>query len=126
MPINLEPNERDAIFAQISADFTLFGDLERAMAEGDEEACYRLARKLSDGLRLLVDGGLGWKRRSIDPTVLTLPDADLRRIMSRTRSEAVSANEALRPDREESQEQWDEMVTVIVACDSVMEQTHHD
>lgn len=54
MAITLKPEERDAIFTQVSADFTLFGDLERAI----EEECYRLGRILSDGLRLLLDGVL--------------------------------------------------------------------
>jgi hypothetical protein len=63
MVVGLQPQERAALFSQISANFTLVGDLELAMHKGDEEARCRLGRKISDGLRLMIDGGLGWKER---------------------------------------------------------------
>lgn len=124
MPIVLQPKERDALHAQLLAEFTLFVDLERAIHEGDEEACFKLGRKLSDGLRLLVDGGLGWQRRTVDPTVLTIPDSELRRIGRRIQVEAMAAYEAMRPDREESRAQWDEIASVRAACDSLLDQAH--
>src|SRR3954451_20657209 len=58
MAVKLRPQERDALYAQISANFTLFSDLELDMHQGNEEACYRLRRKISDGLRLIIDGYL--------------------------------------------------------------------
>lgn len=124
MPVVLDPKERDALHAQVLAEFTLFSDLEKAIHEGDEEACYKLGHKLSDGLRLLVDGGLGWQRRTVDPTVLTVPDSELRRIVMRMQVEAMAAYELMRPDREESRAQWDEIASVRAACDSVLDQVH--
>jgi hypothetical protein len=55
MPITLKPKERDAMFAQITADFTAFGDLEQAISRGDEEQCYLLGRKLGDGLPVAIE-----------------------------------------------------------------------
>jgi hypothetical protein len=94
------------MFAQITADFTAFGDLEQAIRAGAEEQCYLLGRKLSDGLRLLVDGGLGWRERTADPTVLTLSDGELLRIMGRMQDRAARLYESMRPDRESSQAEW--------------------
>jgi hypothetical protein len=122
MSITLQPKERDAMFAQITADFTAFGDLEQAISEGDEEQCYLLGRKLSDGLRLLVDGGLGWRERTADPSVLTLPDGELLRIMGRMQDRAARLYEAMRPDRESSQAQWGDLGTIRDACGTVMEE----
>ena len=122
MPVTLQPNERDAMFAQISADFTAFGDLEQAIRMGDEEQCYLLGRKLSDGLRLLVDGGLGWRERTADPTVLTLPDGELLWIMGRMQDRATTLYESMRPDRESSQAEWGDIETVRDACGTVMDE----
>lgn len=106
----------------ITADFTAFSDLERAIGEGHEEECYLLGRKLSDGLRLLVDGGLGWRERTADVTVLTLPDEELLQIMGRLKDRAVTLYESMRPDRESSQAEWEEIGTIRDACGTVMEQ----
>jgi hypothetical protein len=42
MTISLEPEQRDALFSQLMVDLGLFGDLQAAMRERDEEECYRL------------------------------------------------------------------------------------
>jgi hypothetical protein len=123
MPVTLQPEERDALWGQITANFTLFGDLDLAMHEGDEEACYKLGRKIADGLRLIIDGGLGWQQRTAAPTVLTLPDTELRGIMARMKEQAVTHYESRRPDAEESQAEMDEIATVRTAADSVFDQT---
>lgn len=122
MAIKLEAKQRDAIFTQITADFTLFGDLEKAVEEGDEEQCYVLGRLLSDGLRLLVDGGLGWRDRTAEPIVLTIPDEELLGIMARLRERMVTLYEPMRPDKEESQAEWDEIATIRESCSEVMKQ----
>jgi len=122
MAITLEPKERDAIFTQISADFTLFGDLERAIEEGNEEECYKLGRILSDGLRLLLDGGVGWRSKTAEDTVLTIPDQELRGIMSRLQDRMVMLDESMRPDREGSQAVWDEIATVRDSAGEVLKQ----
>jgi hypothetical protein len=123
MAVTLQPNERDALISQISADLTLFGDLELAMKQGDEEACYRLGRKICDGLRLIIDGGLGWQKRTVDPTVLTLPDMELRRILGRMREQAGALLESKRPDHEEAMAEMDEIATVRTAAETVFDQT---
>lgn len=117
MPVTLKPNERDALFAQISADFGMLGDFEMAIERGSAEDCYRIGRRLLDGLRLLVDGGLGWKRRTVEATVLTLPDEEIRRIMNRMRMEALAGMDYSRTDREATQEEWALFPAIKDACD---------
>ena len=124
MAVSLEPAERDALHARILAAFTLFGDLDTAISEGNEEACYKLARKISDGLRLLLDGGLGWQQRTVGPTVLTIPDSELRQIVGRMKIEAMAVCEARRPEHEESRAEWEEIEMVRDACKTVLEQTY--
>jgi hypothetical protein len=123
MPVTLQPKERDALWAQINSNFTLFGDLELAMSRGEEETCYRLGRKISDGLRLILDGGLGWQEQSAMPTVLTLPDTELRGLMHRMQEQAVTHFEARRPDAEQAEEEMREIAGVREAADSVFDQT---
>ncbi len=125
MPVTLEPKERDALWAQITANLTVFGDFERAMHEGDEETCYRLGRTIADGLRLILDGGLGWQARTAEVTVLTLPDLELREVMARMKAQAVTHYESRRPDAEEAEAAMEEIATVRDAADSVWEQTRH-
>jgi uncharacterized protein YprB with RNaseH-like and TPR domain len=124
MPVTLKPEERDALFEQISADFGMLGDFEMAIEKGNEEECYRIGRRLLDGLRLLVDGGLGWRRRTVEPTILTLPDEEIRRIMNRMRMEALAGMDYTRTDREETQEEWALFPAIKDACDSALGQTH--
>jgi hypothetical protein len=92
------------------------------LRRGDQEACYRLGRRLSDGLRLIVDGGLGWQKRTADPTVLTMPEDELLPIISRMKSEATAAYEALRADHEASAAPWREIAVVRDACGSLLDQ----
>ena len=40
------------------------------VAEGDLGQCYKPGRKIADGFRLLVDGGLGWEQRTAEATTL--------------------------------------------------------
>jgi hypothetical protein len=123
MAVTLQTKERDALWAQIIANFTLFGDLEQAMGRGEEETCYRLGRKIADGLRLILDGGLGWQERSAMPTVLTLPDTELRGLMARMEEQAVTHLESRRPDAEQAQGEMEEIAEVRKAAESVFDQT---
>jgi hypothetical protein len=125
MAIKLKPDQRDAFFTQITADFTLFGDLEKAIEEGDEEQCYLLGRILSDGLRLLLDGGLGWRSRTAESTVLTIPDEELLGIMGRLQDRMVTLYEATGSERESAQAAWDEIATIRDSCGEVMEQARN-
>ena len=125
MPVTLQPKERDALWVQITSNLTLFGDFDRAMHEGDEERCYRLGRTIADSLRLILDGGLGWQARTAEPTILTLPDLELRGVMARMKEQAVLHYESRRPDAEEAQAVVEEIAAVRDAADSVWEQTRH-
>lgn len=123
MPVTLQPDERDALWQQISSNFTLLSDLELAMDKGDEESCYKIGRKIADGLRLIIDGGLGWQPRSATPTVLTLPDLELRQIMGRMKEQAVTLYESKRPEAEASQAEMDEIAAVRAAAATVFDHT---
>jgi|SRR5215218_4805099 len=123
MSVTLSPKHRDALWAHINANLTLLGDLELAMSLGEEETCNKLGRKILDGLRLILDGGLGWKERSAVPTVLTLPDMELRPRMSRMEEQAVTYFEARRPDAEQAEEEMKEIAGVRGAAEAVFDQT---
>jgi len=120
MPVTLEPEKRDALFDQITADLGVLGDLERAIEEGNEEGCYSAGRRVLDGLRLIIDGGLGWSTRTVEPTALTLPDHEIRRIMSRMRMEAMAGMQAM---RDEAEGERDLYPAIKQACESALDQT---
>jgi hypothetical protein len=123
MAVTLQPDERDALWDQATANLAAAGDLEAALHAGDEEACYRMGRKIADGLRLIVEGGLGWQSRSAAPTVLKLPDLELREIMVRMRDQAVTLQESRRPDAEEAEAELKGIAAVCTAAESVLDQT---
>jgi len=60
------------------------------MSKVAHESCYQWGRKISDGLRLIMDGGLGWQQRTVGPTVLTSPTVELLRIFSRLGERAAA------------------------------------
>jgi len=123
MTVTLQPKERDAVFTQLSAEFTGFGDLESALSQANYEACYQLGRKFSDSLRLIIDGGLGWQQRTADPTVLTLPDKELRQIFERLGTRISKLDAAKQPEAEAMQGEMDEIASIVAAAESVFEQT---
>jgi hypothetical protein len=122
MAISLEPEQRDTLFSQVSVDLGLIDDLQAAMSRGDEEECYRLGRRVSEALRLVVEGGVGWKERTAEATVLKLPDAEIRRTVTRMHQDARAGIEYKRPDHEESQAEWDELMATKAACQAVLDQ----
>jgi hypothetical protein len=123
MAVTLQPEQRDALWAQITADFTLLDDLERfALKEGDEEACYRLGRRLSDGLRLILDGGLGWAPKTTEPTVIKMPDPELKGLIGRMRERAIDLYETQIPEAEESEREFAPVKNLRDACESVLGQ----
>ena len=122
MPVTLEPEERDAFFTQVSVDLGLMGDLESAIGKGDEEECYRLGRRVSEALRLVVEGGLGWRERTAETTVLNLPDEEVRRTVTRMERDVKAGIEYNRPGHEESQAEWDELLATKAACQAVLGQ----
>ena len=122
MPVPLEPEERDAFFSQVSVDLGLMGDLESAIDKGDEEECYRLGRRVSEALRLVVEGGLGWRERTAEATVLNLPDEELVRTVTRMERDVGAGIEYKRPEHEESQAEWDGLLATKAACQAVLDQ----
>jgi hypothetical protein len=122
MPITLKPEQRDALFSQISADLDAIGDLQMAISEGHEEECYRLGRRVSDALRLVVEGGLGWRERTAEPTVLKLPDGEIRRTVGRLQQHVKAGIEYKRPGHEESQAEWDSLIATDGAGQAVLDQ----
>lgn len=122
MAARLTPQERDALFARVLLDLSEFEDLQRAIASGDLEHAYKLGRRIGDGLRLLLDGGLGFARRTAEPITLRLPHDELRHISSRMKGETEAHYESLRPDREETERDTAEITDVRDACTSVLKQ----
>jgi hypothetical protein len=122
MQVLLEPEQRDALFSQVSVDLGLVGDFEVAMREGDVEECYRLGRRVSEALRLVVEGGLGWRERTAETTVLNLPDEEIRRTVSRMERDVGAGIEYKRPEHEESQAEWDGLIATKAACQAVLDQ----
>jgi hypothetical protein len=122
MPITLKPEQRDALFSQISVDLDAIGDLQTAMSEGDEEECYRLGRRVNEALRLVVEGGLGWKERTAEPIVLELSDGEIRRTVNRMQQDVRAGIEYKRPDHEESQAEWEWLTATDAACQAVLDQ----
>ncbi len=122
MPVILQPKERDALWAQIAGEFTLFGDLDQAMHRGEAKPSEDLGRKIADGLRLIIDGGLGWKKHVAMPTVLTLPASELIEIFSRIEEQAASRYGDPEVFAEEGEAEIEEIETVRAAATSVFEQ----
>jgi len=134
MGIDLEAPERDALHASIRADLSLFGDFEDALARGEVNTCADLGRTLADGLRLLVDGALGWRLETTRPTVFSLCAEDLLPIMLRKTSTVQAEIEALENRDEtlrgrlddEAATELAELRLLNAACESVINQARRD
>lgn len=116
--------ERDALYALVINNFAGDADaLVRAERAGCWEDCYRLGRRLVNGLRLIQDGGLDWGDDSSgDDIELTLPPDDLRRILDGLRREAVLHRESVRPDFEEQISDWEGIQMAATACTNALRQ----
>lgn len=116
----LDPPERDAIVSHLLASLGQLGDLEKAIDREDEEECYRAGREVLDALVLILEGGLGWRERTVEPTPLTLPPERLHSIMARLQRGARSLLEATRPEHDAVRDKWDEISTLNRACATVL------
>jgi hypothetical protein len=123
MSVTLEAQERDALFAQVEVDLGLLRDLQAAIDQGNEEECYQLGRRVSDALRLVVAGGLGWREGTHGATVLTLSDEEIRHTVTRMRADVMAAIEHKRPEHEENQSEWEELAAIEKACEYILGQT---
>lgn len=87
MPITLNREQRDAIYSQIRTDITGFNDIELNLRAGDFDAARRQSQRMSDDARLLDD--LGWEDDpGRDEFTLTMPPADLARLLNRLNDDA--------------------------------------
>ena len=65
-PIIISADQRNALYRLLLGDFSVARDLEAACGRGEQsdmEECYRLGRRVTDCMRLIQDGGLGWGTR---------------------------------------------------------------
>lgn len=122
MGITISAEQRDAVYSLVLDELNAFEDLRLAYEADDVETSYRLGRRVGDGLRLIVDGGLGWGTRAAGPIELTLPPDDLRRIFANLRRNAIGLYEAMRPEQEELQAEWAEIKQVQETCSEVLGQ----
>jgi hypothetical protein len=122
LAVQLSPERRDALFKLVLAELSEFEDLRQAVEAGDLEQSYRLGRRMADGLRLIVDGGLGWAHRTAEPVTLVLPPEELRRIMTRMRDTAAAEYESMGPEREEAEGDWRTLTDAQDACTAVLGQ----
>lgn len=122
MSVVLNPEQRDALYLQVIAELTLLDDLRRAWETGDQEAAYRLGRRCSDCLRLIVDG-LGWGEHAGSESVeLRIPPTELRRILSRLRDSASLQFESERPEQEAFRVTFERAGLVRDTCTTMLEE----
>lgn len=121
MGVTISAEQRDALYSLVLDELTACEDLRLAFEANDLETSYRLGRRVSDALRLIVDGGLGWGARTGASVELTLPAEDLLRIFGNLRRNAISLYESMRPEQEELQSEWEEIKRVQETCDEVLE-----
>jgi hypothetical protein len=122
MSVVLSAEQRDALYAQALAELTLLDDLRKAWETGDQETAYRLGRRCSDCLRLIVDG-LGWGERAGSESVeLRIPPTELRRILSRLRDSASLQVESERLEQEAFRAAFDRAGLVRDTCTATLEE----
>lgn len=89
----------------------------------DPADCERIGRRLTDALRLIQDGGIGWGYAdSEDPVNLTLPHGELRRIMLDQRRRFAVAHQARQRDKESTQAEWDQLTKAREVCTDILDQ----
>jgi hypothetical protein len=121
--VTISSLQRDALYALLMAGFGELSDLERATMTDDLETCYRLGRRVTDALRLIVDGGLGWgETTGQESATLALPPDDLRRILNEIRRGAVHFQKGVQPEYEEKRDEWELGALALSACTEALEQ----
>lgn len=124
-PVTISAAQRNALYRLILIDLSGFIDLQTAFdgEKADLETCYRLGRRVTDGLRLIQDGGLGWGNETPGELVeLTLPAEELRRILTEQQDQLVAHREATRPEREDTEAEWQLDATALSACEDALSQ----
>ncbi len=117
---------RDALYGSFLLLLNQFSDLESFGHRSDEESiatCERVGSRLTGMFRLIQEGGLGWGYPEGEGSVtMTLPAAELRRLMVEQRRVFVAHQEATRFDREETEAEWKLSEEAREACTAVLEQ----
>lgn len=122
MSVVLTAEQRDALYLQAIAELTLLDDLRQAWETGDVETAFRLGRRCSDCLRLIVDG-LGWGDQASSESVeLRIPPVELRRILSRLRDSATLQFESERSEQEAFRATWERAGLVRDTCATKLEE----
>ena len=119
--ITISGEQRDALYKEVLTHLNGVDDLRLAIEDDkDFERADRLAREITDNLRLIFDG-LGWGERS-GAVKLTTPPDDLRRILGRLKREMAERYEEERPEQEAFRANWDHTALVRDTCDEVLGQ----
>jgi len=119
---------RDALYDELLTDLHQFRELgglvfDEDQAVPDPEDCERIGRRLTDALRLVQDGGIGWGYpEGDDPVYLTLPHDELRRIMLDQRRRFAVAHQARQRDKESTQTEWDQLAKAREVCTDILDQ----
>jgi len=121
MTVEIAAEERNALLADVLASFGAFVDFERAIESGDFEQAYRVGRKISDGLILILDGGLGFAQIE-ERWTPQLPPEQLVAIATRRKKEADAWWESKRGEREETERESAEITDLQSACTSILRQ----
>jgi hypothetical protein len=104
MAITIDRVQRDAIYNQIRTDLSGLDDINTLLDAGDIEAALRHRRWFEDDMRLLDD--LGWEP---DPAgerfELTMPPADLIRLVRRLNQDAATLLKDSADERDDTQQQ---------------------
>jgi hypothetical protein len=121
---------RDALYHETVIDLAGVEDLRRELesADPDLETCEQIARRTTDALRLIQDGGLGWghpdqARSDTDGDVeLVLPAEELRQVILDKRKILAQAAQMRQREREGQEWEWEQLDTACEACSSILDQ----
>ena len=119
--ITINREQRDAIYAEVTLDLDGIGDLAIAMNKADYATARRYRERFEDDMRLLDD--LGWEpEQNRDEFELTMPTADLARVIGYFNRMLGSAVEAHLAEPEEARRHAVQAVAAQTALASVLAQ----
>lgn len=125
----ISPAHRDALYRETLVDLDALEDLreEYQSEEPDLEACEQIGRRVTDALRLIQDGGLGWGypsegEPSSGKVELTLPAEELRRAIVGKRSRLAQAAQMRQAEREAGECEWEQSDKAREACTAILDQ----
>ena len=121
--ITITRRQRESIYEQLRRRLTTI-DAIRVFADEDPEEAGRLALQYADDFRLFED--VGWDRDDPRDSIrLTMPPADLRRVLMRLQAEAEGAlattSDEEREERESRAETREESIAAREACRGLLD-----